>query len=89
MASQYAGWQISVDMAPGPDGKSKKYFAMGSGPMRAAAGREELFDTIGHREASPVAVGVLDFMATKLDLWVSAQRHDPIVTRLPTRRSIV
>src|SRR5262245_28417396 len=30
MASQYAGWQISVG----------KYFAMGSGPMRAAYGKE-------------------------------------------------
>ena len=60
MASQYAGWQISVDLPLGLDGKSKKYFAMGSGPMRAAAGREELFDRIGYRESSPVAVGVLE-----------------------------
>src|SRR5262245_33478364 len=60
MASQYAGWQISVDLPPGPDGKSKKYFAMGSGPMRAAAGREALFDKIGCRESSPVAIGVLE-----------------------------
>jgi methenyltetrahydromethanopterin cyclohydrolase len=50
MASQYAGWQISV----------AKYFAMGSGPMRAAYGKEELFDKIGCREQSPVAVGVLE-----------------------------
>jgi methenyltetrahydromethanopterin cyclohydrolase len=50
MASQYAGWQIQVG----------KFFAMGSGPMRAAAGREELFDKIGHREDAPVAVGVLE-----------------------------
>jgi methenyltetrahydromethanopterin cyclohydrolase len=60
MASQYAGWQISVDLTPSSDGKVKKYFAMGSGPMRAAAGREELFDKIGCRESSPVAVGVLE-----------------------------
>ncbi len=60
MASQYAGWQISVDLLPGPDGKERNYFAMGSGPMRAAAGREELFDKIGYRESSPVAVGVLE-----------------------------
>lgn len=60
MASQYAGWQISVDLPPGPDGKAKKYFAMGSGPIRAAAGREELFEKIGCRESSPVAVGVLE-----------------------------
>jgi methenyltetrahydromethanopterin cyclohydrolase len=50
MASQYAGWQISVG----------KFFAMGSGPMRAAAGREELFDKIGYRENAQVAVGALE-----------------------------
>jgi methenyltetrahydromethanopterin cyclohydrolase len=50
MASQYAGWQVSVG----------KFFAMGSGPMRAAYGKEELFDDIGLREKSPVAVGVLE-----------------------------
>jgi methenyltetrahydromethanopterin cyclohydrolase len=55
MASQYAGWQISVDLAGG-----KKYFAMGSGPMRAAYGKEELFDHIDGRETPPVAVGVLE-----------------------------
>jgi methenyltetrahydromethanopterin cyclohydrolase len=50
MASQYAGWQISVG----------KYFAMGSGPMRAAYGKEELFDKIGYREGTEHAVGVLE-----------------------------
>jgi len=50
MASQYAGWQISVG----------KYFAMGSGPMRAAYGKEELFDRIGYRETPPCAVGCLE-----------------------------
>jgi methenyltetrahydromethanopterin cyclohydrolase len=50
MASQYAGWEI----------KSEKFFAMGSGPMRAAACREELFQHIGHCEQSDVCVGVLE-----------------------------
>src|SRR3984893_16390668 len=50
MAAQYAGWQISVG----------KFFAMGSGPMRAAYGKEELFDKISGREQAPVAVGVLE-----------------------------
>jgi methenyltetrahydromethanopterin cyclohydrolase len=50
MASQYAGWQIAVG----------KYFAMGSGPMRAAAGIEALYDAIGHRETSNEVVGVLE-----------------------------
>lgn len=54
LASQYAGWEV----------KGEKYFAMGSGPMRAAAGREALFDEIGCRETANEAVGVLE--ASKL-----------------------
>lgn len=50
MASQYAGWEI----------KGQKYFAMGSGPMRAAAGRESLYDDIGYRETSDQCIGVLE-----------------------------
>ncbi|MEX0712299.1 MAG: methenyltetrahydromethanopterin cyclohydrolase [Pirellulales bacterium] len=50
LASQYAGWRIARD----------KFFAMGSGPMRAAAGSEDLFDQIGFREQSDRVVGVLE-----------------------------
>lgn len=50
MASQYAGWQVSVG----------KFFAMGSGPMRAAYGKEELFDHLPGRERAAAAVGVLE-----------------------------
>lgn len=50
LASQYAGWQISV----------AKYFAMGSGPMRATAAHEELFARLGIAESSEVCVGVLE-----------------------------
>lgn len=50
MASQYAGWQISVG----------DYFAIGSGPMRAASGGEDLFDEIGGREKAEHAVGALE-----------------------------
>ncbi|NOY42577.1 MAG: methenyltetrahydromethanopterin cyclohydrolase [Planctomycetes bacterium] len=50
MASQYAGWEI----------KGEKFFAMGSGPMRAAAGREPLFEDIGYRETPNVCIGVLE-----------------------------
>jgi methenyltetrahydromethanopterin cyclohydrolase len=50
MASQYAGWQIALE----------GFFAMGSGPMRAAYGKEELFDDIPGREQAPVAVGALE-----------------------------
>jgi methenyltetrahydromethanopterin cyclohydrolase len=50
MAAQYAGWQISVG----------KFFGMGSGPMRAAYGKEELFEKVPGKEQAPVAVGVLE-----------------------------
>ena len=50
MASQYAGWQVSVG----------KFFAMGSGPMRAAYGKEAIFDHIPGRETPEAAVGVLE-----------------------------
>lgn len=54
LASQYAGRRIQVG----------KFFAMGSGPMRAAAPREPLFEHLPGHEAwgakAGVAVGVLE-----------------------------
>ena len=50
MASQYAGWQVTA----------KKYFAMGSGPMRAAAAREPIFEHLAYREKASRVVGVLE-----------------------------
>lgn len=50
MLSQYAGWQVTGD----------KYFAMGSGPMRAAAGKEDLLHRLNYRETTDMAVGVLE-----------------------------
>ena len=50
LASQYAGWKVST----------KTYFAMASGPIRAAIGRESLFDDIGLRERPDAAVGLLE-----------------------------
>lgn len=50
MASQYAGWQIM----------GEKFFAMGSGPMRAARGREDLFEDLANKEQAARVVGVLE-----------------------------
>jgi methenyltetrahydromethanopterin cyclohydrolase len=50
LLSQYAGWQISVG----------DYFGMGSGPMRAAAAREPLFERLGYREQTDEVAGVLE-----------------------------
>jgi len=50
LASQYAGWAL----------KDGKFFAMGSGPMRAVAGTEAIYDSIGFRETADAVVGVLE-----------------------------
>ncbi|HEX7336469.1 MAG TPA: methenyltetrahydromethanopterin cyclohydrolase [Gemmatimonadales bacterium] len=51
MASQYAGWAISVG----------KFFAMGSGPLRAHARVErELFEKLGYEEQADEGVLVLE-----------------------------
>ncbi len=65
MASQYAGWAISVD----------KYFAMGSGPLRAHARVErELFEKLGYEEQADEGVLVLETRALPTDevaAWVA------------------
>ncbi len=50
MASQYAGWKISVG----------KFFGMGSGPARAIATVEKLYDDLGYRDEADHAVLVLE-----------------------------
>jgi methenyltetrahydromethanopterin cyclohydrolase len=50
LASQYAGWAL----------KDGKFLAMGSGPMRAAAGSEAIYDVIGFRETADAVAGVLE-----------------------------
>lgn len=54
MGSQYAGWRIQVG----------DFFAMGSGPMRAAHYREPLVQAVTERESNPDhVVGVLETSA--------------------------
>jgi methenyltetrahydromethanopterin cyclohydrolase len=50
LASQYAGWAINEE----------KFFAMGSGPMRAARGEEPILTKIGPREEAESVVGILE-----------------------------
>jgi methenyltetrahydromethanopterin cyclohydrolase len=58
MASQYAGWAISVG----------KYFAMGSGPLRAHARVErELFDKLAYEEVAEEGVLVLETRSLPTD----------------------
>ncbi|MCA9036498.1 MAG: methenyltetrahydromethanopterin cyclohydrolase [Planctomycetaceae bacterium] len=50
LMSQYAGWKIATD----------DYFAMGSGPMRALARKEELFDEFEAIDDDDAAIGILE-----------------------------
>jgi methenyltetrahydromethanopterin cyclohydrolase len=69
LASQYAGWQV----------KAGKYFAMGSGPMRAASAREAIFTDINYKEEPPCAVGILEANNHPTEDAVAA-----IMQKLPT-----
>lgn len=53
LRSQYAGWKIATD----------DYFAMGSGPMRAIAKTEALFDELTSDEDHNATVGILEAAA--------------------------
>lgn len=50
LGSQYAGWQV----------KGEHFFAMGSGPMRALAAREDVIKELYLKEEAPCAVGSLE-----------------------------
>jgi methenyltetrahydromethanopterin cyclohydrolase len=67
MASQYAGWAISVD----------KFFAMGSGPLRAHARVEkELFGKLAYAETADRGVLVLEGRTLPTDevaAWVAGK----------------
>ncbi|MBI4585196.1 MAG: methenyltetrahydromethanopterin cyclohydrolase [Planctomycetes bacterium] len=67
LASQYAGWAI----------RAGSYFAMGSGPMRAAYGGEEFFQKIGCTERpEDQVVGVLETRAlppAEVFEWIAAK----------------
>lgn len=53
LGAQYAGWSLSFD-AP------EKFSALGSGPARALAVREPLFEELGYRDRADRAVLVLE-----------------------------
>src|SRR3984957_290885 len=54
LASQYAGWSLA-------HGKGKgSFFALGSGPARALARKEKLFEELGYEEAAKNGVLVLE-----------------------------
>ena len=54
LASQYAGWSLSVEE------KGKTYHVLGSGPARALGSSEKLFEELGYRDHASQACLVLE-----------------------------
>jgi methenyltetrahydromethanopterin cyclohydrolase len=54
LASQYAGWALKSE------GEGQNFFALGSGPARALARREAIFDDLEHQESADRAVLVVE-----------------------------
>jgi methenyltetrahydromethanopterin cyclohydrolase len=57
LASQYAGWSLAASKE---ETGGKKFFALGSGPARALAGKEPLFGELGYRDRADHGVLVLE-----------------------------
>ena len=60
LAAQYAGWSLSASKE---EANGKKFFALGSGPARALAAKEDVIKEIqalGHHERSDTGVLVLE-----------------------------
>ena len=57
LGSQYAGWSLAASKE---ETGGKKFFALGSGPARALAGKEKLFGELGYRDQSTQGVLVLE-----------------------------
>ena len=57
LGSQYAGWSLSASKE---ETGGKKFFALGSGPARALAAKETLFDELAWRDTADQGVIVLE-----------------------------
>lgn len=57
LGSQYAGWSLSASKE---QNNGKKFFSLGSGPARALAGKETLFDELGYRDTHTTGVLVME-----------------------------
>jgi methenyltetrahydromethanopterin cyclohydrolase len=57
LASQYAGWSLSASKE---ETGAKKFFSLGSGPARALAAKEPLFEQLSYRDRADCGVLVLE-----------------------------
>jgi methenyltetrahydromethanopterin cyclohydrolase len=74
LASQYAGWSLAASKE---ETGGKKFFALGSGPARALAGKEPLFTELAYRDAPGTAAClVLEVDRRPPAVMVSKVLHD-------------
>jgi methenyltetrahydromethanopterin cyclohydrolase len=57
LGSQYAGWSLSASKE---ETGGRKFFSLGSGPARALAAKESLFEELGYRDRADAGVLVLE-----------------------------
>lgn len=57
LGSQYAGWSLAASKE---ETGGKKFFSLGSGPARALAVKEKLFEVLGYRDQADDGVLVLE-----------------------------
>lgn len=65
LLSQYAGWKIATD----------DFFAMGSGPMRATAAKEDLFQEFPTSEQTQNCIGILEAGSLPTSAGLDVIRH--------------
>lgn len=70
LASQYAGWRLSQESG------ADKFFALGSGPARAMARREPVFEKIAYTDQSTHATLVLESASPPPPSIVAKVAHD-------------
>ena len=73
LGSQYAGWSLAASKE---ETGGKKFFALGSGPARALAGKEALFQELGYRDRADAAVLVLEVDRPPPPVVVAKVLHD-------------
>lgn len=73
LASQYAGWSLAASKE---ETGGKKFFALGSGPARALAAKETLFEELGYRDRGASGVIVLEVDRAPPELIVDKLLRD-------------
>jgi methenyltetrahydromethanopterin cyclohydrolase len=73
LGSQYAGWSLA---ATKEETGGKKFFSLGSGPARALAGKEDLFNELGYRDRADCGVLVMEVDRPPPTVIVDKLLHD-------------